>query len=250
MNRKEAIEILKEIARNPLTINESHLKREEAIRVLEEPLTLADFLGWEENVEYRRGGNYLKIEGNHLLHKGHSGKWVNMNLQTWELIDLRQATKIEPKLKAYHVTDEYSYKCLMEELEEQGYLFDYNSYGSKKPTELRYKLPYGTRGYIYIVGHEDISWNSDFNTSTPNIYNDENYDLIEYHKEEPKFYAKVKGTDELNCVNVYWHFDTYEELLSVSDKDNTECYITLMTKTEWHKLGINDTNADFVEVEE
>lgn len=219
------------------------------IENLRQPPTLAEFLGWEEGIEYRRGGSYFKIEGNHLLQKGHSGKWVNMNLQTWELIDLRQATKVEEKLKAYHVKDEYSYNCLMKELEEQGYVFDYNSYGSKKPTELRYKLPYGTRDYIYIVGYKDISWNSDFNTSTPNIYGGEIYDIIEYHKEEPKFYARYKGSINLYQDYNYYNYLAWKGVCVISDKGEVFDSIIQMTKPEWNELGINDTNADFEEVE-
>lgn len=118
---------------------------------------------------------------------------------------IEQSTPVKEKPKAYHVTDEYSYKCLMKELEEQGYMFDIKSYASKKPTKLCYELPYGTRDYIYLVGGLDIGWNSDFNTSTPNIYNDERYDLIQYHKEEPRSLLQTDLTSE-NGVQ-YLSFD-------------------------------------------
>ena len=62
--------------------------------------TLEDFLGWEEGVEYRRGGNILKVEGNHLLDKRPNGKFYNTNCNTAELIDLRNATKYELKYYA------------------------------------------------------------------------------------------------------------------------------------------------------
>ena len=64
------------------------------------PITLAEFLGWEEGVEYRRGGNILKVEGNHLLDKRPNGKFHNTNCNTAELIDLRNATKYELKYYA------------------------------------------------------------------------------------------------------------------------------------------------------
>lgn len=64
------------------------------------PMTLSEFLGWEEGVEYRRGGNILKVEGNHLLDKRPNGKFHNTNCNTAELIDLRNATKYEPKYYA------------------------------------------------------------------------------------------------------------------------------------------------------
>ena len=60
------------------------------------PITLAEFLGWEEGVKYRREGNTFKVEGNHLLHKKYDGKFYNTICSTAELIDLRNATKYEP----------------------------------------------------------------------------------------------------------------------------------------------------------
>lgn len=180
-------------------------------------------------------------------------RWY-LNREIDDLEDqIEQSTPVKEKPKAYHVTDEYSYKCLMKELEEQGYMFDIKSYASKKPTKLCYELPYGTRDYIYLVGGLDIGWNSDFNTSTPNIYNDERYDLIEYHKEEPKFRARIK--EKLNIpllARDYYFVKASKELkTSKSTKgSNTVQSIFIMTKSEWNKLGINDTNADFEEVEE
>ena len=64
------------------------------------PITLAEFLGWEEGVAYRRGGNILKVDGNHLLDKRPNGKFHNTNCSTAELIDLRNATKYELKYYA------------------------------------------------------------------------------------------------------------------------------------------------------
>lgn len=64
------------------------------------PITLAKFLGWEEGVEYRRRGNIYKVEGNHLLDERPDGKFYNTNCSTAELIDLRNATKYEPKYYA------------------------------------------------------------------------------------------------------------------------------------------------------
>ncbi len=78
------------------------------------PMTLAEFLGWEEGVEYRRGGNILKVEGNHLLDKRPNGKFHNTNCNTAELIDLRNATKYEPlyyaKIKGWQlIPNDYYY---------------------------------------------------------------------------------------------------------------------------------------------
>ena len=208
-----------------------------------QPITLTEFLGWEEEVVYRRGGSYFKIEGNHLLHKGHSGKWVNMNLQTWELIDLRQATKVEPKLKAYHVTDEYSYNELMKELEEQGYKWIFDC---KPTTGIGWEM-YEGNVVIHCEKNKNLSYSS---ISYHNIYVKDKYDLIEYKKEEPKYYARIKGWEKVSSEKYYWNVITEYKHIFVSDKGNAGVYITQTTKTEWNKLGINDTNADFEEEQE
>ena len=240
MNREEALQILRDMF-DYYWIEIEEKRRDEEIteimEVLEQPATLADFLGWEEEIVYRRGGSYFKIEGNHLLHKGHSGKWVNMNLQTWELIDLRQATKVEAKLKAYHVKDRYSYDCLMKELEKQEYVwfstgipkgFDvFEVYRDDTVifTENNKKMLYGD--LEYYNRHENI------------------YELIAYHKEEPRVYAKIKGWEVLGNDICYFY--------EASDKKiylTTAEYAKHLTKTKWNKLGINDTNVDFEEGKE
>ena len=66
------------------------------------PITLAEFLGWEEDTEYKRGGDIFKVEGNNLFEKGEecSSGWCNFYMLSDELIDLRNATKYEPKYYA------------------------------------------------------------------------------------------------------------------------------------------------------
>ena len=98
MTREEAMNIIES---NRVYYRE--WKREEfdeALDRLKQPITLAEFLGWEEGKEYRRGGNILKVEANHLLDKRPNGQFFNTNCTTAELIDLRNATKYEPKYYA------------------------------------------------------------------------------------------------------------------------------------------------------
>ena len=97
MNREEAMKIIKENRPNYRDWQEEF---DEALDRLKQPITLAEFLGWEEGEEYRRGGNILKVEANHLLDKRPSGHFYNTNCTTAELIDLRNATKYEPKYYA------------------------------------------------------------------------------------------------------------------------------------------------------
>ena len=96
MKREEAIKQIRKRVSMERDYKQQFYAIVEALERLEQPLTLADFLGWEEGIEYRRGGNILKVEDNHLLDKRPNGKFYNTNCSTAELIDLRNATKYEP----------------------------------------------------------------------------------------------------------------------------------------------------------
>lgn len=154
---------------------------------------------------------------------------------------IEQATPVKEKPKGYHVKDEYSYDCLMQELEEQGYLW----VGRDKPTSYNVKIINGFSDWnMYIYLDDYITWSK-------NCY-PEDYDIIEYHKEEPKFRARIK--EKLNIpllARDYYFVKASKEIkTSKSTKgSNTVQSIFIMTKSEWNKLGINDTNADFEEVE-
>lgn len=68
MNRQEIIEQLKLIQAG-LTQddnNKSKNRIDAVIESLKQPITLADFLGWEENVEYAVYNDYFKIVNNRL----------------------------------------------------------------------------------------------------------------------------------------------------------------------------------------
>lgn len=70
-------------------------------------MTLAEFLGWEENVEYRRGGNIFKVDGNHLMDLRSSDYWGNTCCETWELLELRNAVRVKPKSKNYYLRHKF-----------------------------------------------------------------------------------------------------------------------------------------------
>lgn len=166
MTREEAFEVLNfEVEEAKMVCLEDYYDGSEqeqaaafirAVDRLKQPLTLAEFLGWEEGQEYRRGGNILKVEGNHLLNELPDGHFHNTNCTAAELIDLRNATK---------------------------------------------------------------------------------------HK--PLYYAKIKGWELIPSDYYYFGLDDNHNL---EIKDACDAYE--FTKTEWAELGINDSNADFQEVEE
>ena len=68
--------------------------------------------------------------------------------------------------------------------------------------------------------------------------------------EEPLYYALVKGHELADTGRVYWDYDKSDDSVFISElyslPDN---FMTEMSKPEWNKLGINDSNADFVKVD-
>ena len=76
MNRQEIIERLKLIQAG-LTQddnNKSKNRIDAVIENLKQPISLADFLGWEENVIYTDGNVYYKIQNGNLFFKIQNGK--------------------------------------------------------------------------------------------------------------------------------------------------------------------------------
>ena len=77
--------------------------------------------------------------------------------------------------------------------------------------------------------------------------------LIEYKKEEPRFYAKIKGW-ELHVDNgkFYWRFNprTKKLLIGFNDSSNLQDYTPILTKSQWADIGITDENAEFEEVKQ
>lgn len=61
MNKKEAIERIQELVATE-EINK-------CLEILRQPISLADFLGWEENAIYTDGNIYYKIQNGNLFFK-------------------------------------------------------------------------------------------------------------------------------------------------------------------------------------
>ena len=73
-------------------------------------------------------------------------------------------------------------------------------------------------------------------------------------EEEPIYYALIKGHENISSDDKYWNYCITDESLDIGDNkvhaDVLAEYVLSATKDEWENLGINDDNADFVEVEE
>src|SRR5699024_8643920 len=90
-----------------------------------------------------------------------------------------------------------------------------------------------------------IRWMQDFNEEAfVNMF------LHGYTVEkERKYYAKIKGHENILSGDCYWNYDIGEEELSIDNikiyPDVTAEYMIKATKDEWANLGITDDNADF-----
>ena len=70
-------------------------------------------------------------------------------------------------------------------------------------------------------------------------------------EEEPSYRALVKGHELLNSGKIYWihNKNTDNMFVSILHLPNND-YLAEMSKEAWNELGIDDSNADFVRVEE
>ena len=74
----------------------------------------------------------------------------------------------------------------------------------------------------------------------------------DYQVEEQLYYALVKGHELVSNNVKYWVCDErYKQKVFINFKTPlSDMFINKLTKKKWNELGVNDTNADFVRVEE
>ena len=83
----------------------------------------------------------------------------------------------------------------------------------------------------------------------------ESVSILKGVKEEPVYCALVKGhelvADEGDIACKYWNLRVPTgDVLPNNRYSRRGEFVVKMSKSEWNELGINDSNADFVEVEE
>lgn len=72
-----------------------------------------------------------------------------------------------------------------------------------------------------------------------------------YRVEAPLYYALVKGHELIDTGKVYWDYDKSNDIVLISELYSLpDSFLTEMSKSEWNELGINDSNADFIKMEE
>ena len=72
-------------------------------------------------------------------------------------------------------------------------------------------------------------------------------------EEVPLYHALIKGHELLTREYAfkYWSYDTFDDVVFTNELPFQKGrYVTEMIKEAWDKLGINDSNADFVKVDE
>lgn len=74
-------------------------------------------------------------------------------------------------------------------------------------------------------------------------------------EDEPLYHALIKGNelvaDKGDWTRKYWNLDTTNgDVFPSNQLSSYGTYLIEMSKSEWNKLGINDSNADFVKVDE
>lgn len=123
MNRKEAIERIQELVATE-EINK-------CFEILRQPMSLADFLGWEEDVEYELNDYIYKISKGSILYRSlFSGKY-EMFCSKY-LSQLREAKKVREK--RFNLILKKGYRKLFDLLDNEKYLnmdIEYRGVNSK-----------------------------------------------------------------------------------------------------------------------
>ena len=123
MNRQEIIEQLKLIQAG-LTQddnNKSKNRIDAVIENLKQPITLAEFLGWEEDVEYEFDKKIYKVIDNNLYSKFQKNFSLNLaSLCNYDISRLRQAKKV--RKKRFNLILQKGYRKLFDLLDCEKYL--------------------------------------------------------------------------------------------------------------------------------
>ena len=182
VNKEEAIEKLKNIKSVPSTFVDEIIQ--ELVEIFKQPTTLSDILGWKEGQEYRWRGDIFRIQSDILQIQDRSDKgWYDSAEELNDYIGLRKAKKVEPRLKAWFVKDEYSFKELQKELESKGVHQD----KSQKHIPADF---FKDDNSIYVYAENEVWYTSSLKNVPGNRY------IIEYYKVEPKHLLQTDLTSE------------------------------------------------------
>ena len=115
---------------------------------------------------------------------------------------------------------------------------------------IRYRGKYELYPALRLLENNTLVWGQIYEWYRMNTHTFVNAYLTGEYEEEPKYYALIKGHDVSNSDDIYWNYDKWDDDVFVSRLYPThDNFLTEMSKSEWVKLGINDSNADFAEVD-
>ena len=182
VSREEAIEQLEKIRNVPSMFIDETIK--DLVEAFKQPFTLSEMLGWEEGEEYEWRGDTFRVQSDILqVWDREDEMWFDSSEELNDYLRLRQAKKVEPRLIAWYVRDEYSFKQLQKELESKG-IHKYK--GQEYLPDDFFK----DNNSIYVFV-EDETW------VTSSWYNvPEGRYLIAYHKEKPRYLLQTDLTSE------------------------------------------------------
>lgn len=133
----------------------------------------------------------------------------------------------------------------------------YKTFGGNKTSAL-YFLNRAGRGHALTYYNErEVDSYSD---RLQDLFGDDRYEnaqeyfskaiLFGYEiDQEPRYYAKIKGWEHVGASIYYFGYDEDKGSLEVTYLKSDYRFAFSLTKEQWNEIGINDTNADFEEVE-
>ena len=114
----------------------------------------------------------------------------------------------------------------------------------------RYREKYDLYPALRLLENNTLVWGEIYEWYRMNTHKFVNAYLTGEYEEEPLYHALIKGHEVSSSCDIYWNYDKYDDDVFVSRLYPThDNFLTEMSKLEWVKLGINDSNADFVEVD-
>ena len=117
----------------------------------------------------------------------------------------------------------------------------------------RYREKYDLYPALRLLENNTLVWGEIYEWYRMNTHKFVNAYLTGGYEveEEQLYYALVKGHELCSDLFKYWNCKAYNSghLLVGSKYPKASC-INRMTKDNWNKLGINDSNADFVKLKE
>ena len=115
----------------------------------------------------------------------------------------------------------------------------------------RYREKYDLYPALRLLENNTLVWGQIYEWYRMNTHKFVNAYLTGEYEEEPLYHALIKGHEVSSSCDIYWNYDKYDDDVFVSRLYPThDNFLTEMSKEDWNKLGINDSNADFVRVQE